>query len=162
MKRSVYFVSFRCNIYMYLFRSLERLLLSVTPKWGYDFACLRHLQPFGIPWALHRNLHTRPWTDKFCPATIPPSLIFFSHMTSYSLWIFKMASQSQGIQQLLQAEKKAETMVSEARKRKKILLNCVYFDLRMILVDMIKKAKNLPWLMGLTCFCEIDQEHFCF
>ncbi|RMX46620.1 V-type proton ATPase subunit G [Pocillopora verrucosa] len=29
-----------------------------------------------------------------------------------------MASQSQGIQQLLQAEKKAETMVSEARKRK--------------------------------------------
>lgn len=34
-----------------------------------------------------------------------------------------MASQSQGIQQLLQAEKKAETMVSEARKRKKIHLN---------------------------------------
>ena len=32
-----------------------------------------------------------------------------------------MASQSQGIQQLLQAEKKAETMVSDARKRKKIV-----------------------------------------
>ncbi|XP_029182080.2 V-type proton ATPase subunit G-like [Acropora muricata] len=32
--------------------------------------------------------------------------------------ILKMASKSQGIQQLLQAEKKAETMVSDARKRK--------------------------------------------
>lgn len=39
-----------------------------------------------------------------------------------------MASQSQGIQQLLQAEKKAETMVSEARKRKKIHLN-IYFNI---------------------------------
>lgn len=37
--------------------------------------------------------------------------------------IFKMASKSQGIQQLLQAEKKAETMVSDARKRKKIFLS---------------------------------------
>ena len=36
-----------------------------------------------------------------------------------------MASQSQGIQQLLQAEKRAETMVSEARKRKKIFYNIV-------------------------------------
>ena len=44
-----------------------------------------------------------------------------SHMTS--LVNFKMASQSQGIQQLLQAEKRAETMVSEARKRKKIFSN---------------------------------------
>ena len=34
-----------------------------------------------------------------------------------------MASQSQGIQQLLQAEKRAETMVSEARKRKEIFSN---------------------------------------
>ncbi|XP_068695748.1 V-type proton ATPase subunit G-like [Montipora foliosa] len=37
---------------------------------------------------------------------------------TWSHSIFKMASQSQGIQQLLQAEKKAETMVSDARKRK--------------------------------------------
>ena len=34
-----------------------------------------------------------------------------------------MASQSQGIQQLLQAEKRAETMVSEARKREKMFFN---------------------------------------
>ena len=42
---------------------------------------------------------------------------------TFTIQIFKMASQSQGIQQLLQAEKKAETMVSEARKRKKFYLN---------------------------------------
>ena len=39
-----------------------------------------------------------------------------------------MASQSQRIQQLLQAEKKAENMVSDARKRKKIHLN-IYFTI---------------------------------
>lgn len=38
-----------------------------------------------------------------------------------------MASQSQGIQQLLQAEKKAENMVSEARKRKSVYLNIFNF-----------------------------------
>ena len=52
---------------------------------------------------------------------IPLQMYLGSHMTS--LVNFKMASQSQGIQQLLQAEKRAETMVSEARKRKKIFSN---------------------------------------
>ena len=56
--------------------------------------------------------------DFFLSATHPtPSKFFSYHMTFASWRIFKMASQSQGIQQLLQAEKKAETMVSEARKR---------------------------------------------
>ena len=51
-------------------------------------------------------------------ATHPTLSKFFSyHMTFASRRIFNMASQSQGIQQLLQAEKKAETMVSDARKR---------------------------------------------
>lgn len=49
------------------------------------------------------------------PLSSPPS--HARHM------ILKMASKSQGIQQLLQAEKRAETMVSDARKRKKILLS---------------------------------------
>ncbi|XP_068732041.1 V-type proton ATPase subunit G-like [Montipora capricornis] len=49
--------------------------------------------------------------------TPPSTKSSHNHMT-WSHSIFKMASQSQGIQQLLQAEKKAETMVSDARKRK--------------------------------------------
>ena len=49
---------------------------------------------------------------------------------TWSHSIFKMASQSQGIQQLLQAEKKAETMVSDARKRKNVFSNLffIFFD----------------------------------
>lgn len=59
-------------------------------------------------------LHGPPLSVYKLPLTSPPS--HARHM------ILKMASKSQGIQQLLQAEKKAETMVSDARKRKNIFL----------------------------------------
>ena len=59
-------------------------------------------------------LHGPPLSVYKLPLTSLPS--HARHM------ILKMASKSQGIQQLLQAEKKAETMVSDARKRKKIFL----------------------------------------
>ena len=54
-----------------------------------------------------------------------------------------MASQSQGIQQLLQAEKKAETMVSEARKRKNLYLRIFNFIFVVVLFEnKFKSVRN--------------------
>lgn len=75
------------------------------------------------------------------PYPIPGRILTRSHDVHSS--DFKMASQSQGIQQLLQAEKKAETMVSEARKRKNLYLRIFTFIFVAILFEnKLKSVKN--------------------
>ena len=72
-----------------------------------------------------------------------------------------MASQSQGIQQLLQAEKRAETMVSDARKRKKIHFFVYIFLYLTIFIDMTLKSRKI-WLVLLNMSWKIKNELFFF